>query len=69
MQYQYVWTEYTNISIEKDEPKVKVVYWEIVESDLDEKNFTRNGFQKVDSSSKEKNVGGQKLETKKVSKK
>jgi hypothetical protein len=47
MLYQYIGTEYTMVQVVKWEPKVKVVNGEIIESDLEEKYFTKNRFQVV----------------------
>ena len=54
-QYQYLGKEYTLIQLEKWQPKVKVVEWEIVESDLGDKIFLANKFQKVETKVKVKN--------------
>lgn len=54
MQYQYIGLWHTYISLVVGEEKVKVVNGEIVESERDEKLFTRNGFQKVEEVKVEK---------------
>ena len=54
--YQYVWREYTRRSLIEWEEKVKVVEWEIVESDRDEKNFTSIWFKKVEEEEVEKTL-------------
>lgn len=46
--YQYLWREYTRISLIEWEPKVKVVEWEIIESNREEKTFTSIWFKKVE---------------------
>jgi len=48
MLYQYIGKEYTYTRIHEWEPKVKIVPWEIIESEMDETYFTKNGFQKVE---------------------
>lgn len=59
MLYQYMGKEYTYARIKKWESKIKIVPWEIIESDMDETYFTKNGFQKVEIN----------IETKKTKKK
>lgn len=59
MFYQYIGKEYTFTRTQEGSPKIKVVHGEIVESELDEKYFTKNGFQIVEG----------KVEVKKNSKK
>lgn len=49
MLYQFIGKEYTYTRIRTWEPKVKVVSWEIIESDLDERYFTKNWFKKLES--------------------
>jgi hypothetical protein len=53
--YQYLGKEYTLIQIEKWAPKVKVVEWEIVTSDLWDKIFLANKFKKIEVNVKIKN--------------
>lgn len=48
MLYQYIGKEYTYTRIHEWEPKIKIVPGEIIESELDETYFTKNGFQKVE---------------------
>lgn len=48
MLYQYIGREYTYTRIREWEPKVKIVPGEIIESELDETYFTKNGFQKFE---------------------
>lgn len=52
MFYQYLWNEYTSIRLIEWWPKVKVVAWEIVESNLPSTYFTSNWFKKVDIETK-----------------
>ena len=59
MFYQYIGKEYTYTRTKEGSPKIKVVPGEIVESELEEKYFTKNGFQIVEG----------KVEVKKTSKK
>lgn len=59
MFYQYLGKEYTYARIREWELKIKIVPGEIIESQLDETYFTKNGFQKVEIN----------IETKKTNKK
>jgi hypothetical protein len=58
MMYQYVREDYTRIKLKKDWEKVKVVFGEIIESDLDELYFLSNGFKKIVSIDKKENGNG-----------
>ncbi len=46
--YQNIWNETAFIRLETGVEKVKVSPWEIIESKLDERHFTWNGFKKLE---------------------
>jgi hypothetical protein len=48
MLYQYIGQGHTMTQLVKWEPKVKVVNGEIIESDLEQKYFLKNWFQKLE---------------------
>lgn len=55
--YQYTWAGYTMTGIVTDAERVKVVNWEIIESDMEETYFTLNGFVKLEIKTEVKNDG------------